>query len=218
MKARHVARAFAAYRGDWPLQRAFFERHGFQVVREMINYVMDFAEMPTPSARVSQLIRRLTVDDLPAVLAMAPSALRVKTVAELEDHLFHNPYFSSEGLFAHCGRGSGPPLAVSVAIGNAAYAHPKQVDAAMPCFRLGAFGTEGLTTKRIKGMFSFLSVPDHNAVPFALDLLGFAAIRLDEAGIGAFAAQAPSDAAHLVRFYNQYFRRQGGFPIFERAL
>ena len=32
------------------------------------------------------------------------------------------------------------------------------------------------------------------------------------------AAQVPSDVPPLLRFYKQYFRRQGSFPIYERPL
>jgi hypothetical protein len=218
MKAHDLPRAWTAYRADWPVQRDFFLGHGFQLVREIINYIMDFAEMPTPSARIIKQMRPLTVADVPAVLAMAPNFLRVKTAAQLEEYLFHNPYFLGDALFAHRGKPGEPPLAVGLAIGNPAYAHPKQIDPAMPCFRLGAFGTEGLTTKRIRGMFSFLCAPDQTVAPLALDLLGYAAIKMDESDINCFAAQAPSDVPHLMRFYNQYFRRQGSFPIFERSL
>jgi hypothetical protein len=218
MKARNLPRAWAAYRADWPAQRDFFLGHGFQPVREMINYVMDFAEMPTPSGRVIRQMRPLTAADVPAVLAMGANILRVQTTAQLQDYLFRNPYFPADALFVHRGKAGEPPLAVGLAIGNPTYAHPKQVDSAMPCFRLGAFGTEGLTTKRIKGMFSFLCAPDQVAAPLALDLLGYAAIKMEETDVSSFAAQAPSDAPHLMRFYNQYFRRQGSFPIFERSL
>jgi hypothetical protein len=31
-------------------------------------------------------------------------------------------------------------------------------------------------------------------------------------------AQVPSDAVQLIRFYKQYFRRQGSFPLYEREL
>jgi hypothetical protein len=218
LKARNVPRAFAAYRTDWAPQRDFFLKHGFQAVREMINYVMDFAEMPTPSARVSNQITRLTPADVPAVLAMAPNVLRVRTAAQLEEYLFRNPYFPPDAVFGHRGKTSGPLMAVAVIISDAAYAHPKQVDSAMPCFRLGAFGTEGFTTKRIKGLFSFLAAADQNAGQLALDLLNFAAMRLDNTDIDTFAAQVPSDATQLARFYKQYFRRQGSFPVFERVL
>src|SRR5207302_1892542 len=51
MRQRGMRRAFAAYRGDWPVQREFFLKHGFTQTREMINYVLDIVEMPTPAAR-----------------------------------------------------------------------------------------------------------------------------------------------------------------------
>jgi hypothetical protein len=218
LKARNINRAFAAYRTEWTGPRDFFLRHGFKVAREMINYVMDFAEMPTPSARPSNQITPLTVADVPAVLAMAPGVLQLKTVAELEEFLFRNPYFPPEAALAHRGRALGPPLAVGLVIAESSYANPKQVDSAMPCFRLGAFGTEGFTTKRIKGMFSFLAGADQNAAPLALDLMNYAAICLEDTDVETFAAQVPSDAIALARFYKQYFRRQGSFPVFERDL
>jgi hypothetical protein len=218
LRGRNVATAFAAYRSEWTLQRDFFLQHGFQAAREVINYVMDFAEMPTPSARPSNQITQLTIADVPAVLAMGAGVLRLNTVAELEAYLFRNPWFTADALLAHRGRTAGPPMAVGLVISNQAYAHPRQVDSAMPCYRLGAFGTEGLTTKRIKGLFSFLAASDQNAGPLALDLLNYAAIRLDDTDIETFAAQVPSDVAPLARFYKQYFRRQGGFPVFERPL
>jgi hypothetical protein len=88
----------------------------------------------------------------------------------------------------------------------------------MPCFRLGAFGTEGMTTKRINGLFSFLAADGRDTQPFALDLLGYAAYKLQDTDVETFAAQVPSDAGHLLRFYKQYFQRQGSFPILERPL
>jgi hypothetical protein len=218
LKARKVPAAFAAYRSEWVPQRDFFLRHGFRAAREMINYVLDFAEMPTPSARPSNQITPLTVEDVPAVLAMGADVLRVKTATDLEAYLFRNPWFPPAALFAHRGQASGPPLAVGLVVSDAAYAHPKQVDAAMPCFRLGAFGTEGMTTKRIKGLFSFLAAADQNAGPLALDLLNYATMLLDATDIETFAAQVPSDATPLALFYKQYFRRQGSFPVFELAL
>src|SRR5262249_49651695 len=98
------------------------------------------------------------------------------------------------------------------------YADPRQVDPNMPCFRLGAFGTEGMTTKRINGMFSFLARADQNLNPPALDLVGHAAFRLSKSDVGAFAAQVPSDPPHLVRFYQGHFQREGSFPIFAKEV
>ena len=95
---------------------------------------------------------------------------------------------------------------------------PGQTDACMPCFRLGAFGTEGLTTKRINGVFSLLAADNRDIHPLGLDLMGYAAYLLRETEVETVAAQVPSDAPHLLRFYTRYFRRQGSFPILERDL
>jgi hypothetical protein len=88
----------------------------------------------------------------------------------------------------------------------------------MPCFRLGAFGTEGMQWKRINGLFSFLAAPGKDVNPLGLELLSHAIPRLYETELETLAAQVPSDAPHLLRFYEQLFRKQGSFPVFEQAL
>jgi hypothetical protein len=98
------------------------------------------------------------------------------------------------------------------------YANPHQVDAGMPCFRLGAFGTEEMTHKRINGMFSFLAADTRDVSAFGLDLMAHASNLVHDVDVETFAAQVPSDAPHLVRFYKSLFRRQGAFPVFEREL
>jgi hypothetical protein len=76
-----------------------------------------------------------------------------------------------------------------------------------------------MQTKRIKGLFSFLSGKQHNVNALGLDLLGYAASRLrDEADILTLAAQVPSDVPHLLSFYDRHFQRQGSFPVLERDL
>ena len=49
-------------------------------------------------------------------------------------------------------------------------------------------------------------------------LLAEASRRLESAGRAHAAAQAPSDRADLIAFYDKHFRRQGSFPILERRL
>jgi hypothetical protein len=218
MKERGLTRAFAAYRSDWTEQQQFFRNNGFQLRREMVNYVLDLVEMPTPMARPSSSVGPATPDDVPAILEMGGNILQLQERAALEQYLFHNPYFSADSVFVLRSRQGGPALATGILIANPAYANPRQVDAAMPCFRLGAFGTEAMTTKRINGLFSFVTADARQAQPFALDLLGYAAFKLQDTDVETFAAQAPSDAAYLLRFYKQYFQRQGSFPILERTL
>jgi hypothetical protein len=219
MRTRGFRKAFAAYRGDWPTILDFFRGHSFQQTREMVNFVADVVDMPTPPARPSSAITPLKREDVPAVFALASKALRVTSAADLESHLFNNPYFKPESAFVLRGRTDRKPVAAGILVLNPAYADPKQIDACMPCFRLGAFGTEGMQTKRINGLFSFLARADNNVSPLGLDLMGHAAYRLQRIpDVGTFAGQVPSDVPHLLRFYERHFRRQGSFPILEREL
>lgn len=218
MRSRGIRRVFAAYRGDWPVQRDFFLGHGFQQTREMINFMLDLVDMPTPAARPAAAISPLTPADVPEVLRLGADVLRLTDAAALEEYLFRNPYFPPEALFALRSKADEHVLAVGVLIVNPSYANPKDVDAAMPCFRLGAFGTEGMTTKRMNGMFSFLAANTNELTVCALDMLGYATQRLEETDVETFAAQVPSDVPHLLRFYRSAFRRQGSFPIYEREL
>jgi hypothetical protein len=59
MKQKGIPSAFAAYRTDWPMQKDFFLAHGFAQTREMINYYLDLAEMPTPAARPANSMSEL---------------------------------------------------------------------------------------------------------------------------------------------------------------
>jgi hypothetical protein len=110
------------------------------------------------------------------------------------------------------------PIAVGRLVENDGFADPAKVDASQPCFRLGAFGTEGLAYKRINGLFSVVMPADSNSTSGALDLLAHAAAKFDSGGIHSLAAQAPSDVPHLIAFYESHFVRQGSFPVFERSL
>jgi hypothetical protein len=218
MRQRGLRKAWAAYRSDWPAQRDFFLARGFAQVREMLNYVLNLVDMPTPAARASSSISALGRGDLATVVQLGASVLRVSSVPELEKCLFHNPYFPPESLFCLRSRSGGQPVAVGILVHRSEYANPHQLDSAMPCFRLGAFGTENLTHKRINGLFSFLAADNRDLSAHGLDLLGYASTLVHDVDVETFAAQVPSDAPHLVRFYKSLFRRQGGFPIFEREL
>ncbi len=219
MRSRGMTRAFAAYRDDWTAVNDFFLNHGFAKVRALVNYVIDLVDMPTPPARPSSSITGMHKDDVPAILAMAGAVVGTKTAAELEKYLFHNPYFLPEAVFLLRSRADNAPLAVGILVVNPKYADPKAVDANMPCYRLGAFGSEGMSTKRINGLFSFLVQSDQNTTALGLDLLGHAAYQLREADdIETLAAQVPSDAEKLADFYQRHFRRQGSFPVLEREL
>lgn len=210
--------AFAAYRKDWPAITGFFEKQGFRLAREMVNFVMKFENMPTPSARLGSSVTPAKIEDLPVILELGKGVIRCRDVAGLRAAIWDNPWFGNDSLFVKR-NADGTPAAAGIFIVNNQYADPLAVDASMPCFRLGAFGTEGMTHKRIRGLFSFVTGPDRNVFTTGMDLLGHATNRLrDDDDIGCYAAQVPSDAATLFPFYERTFERQGSFPIYERAL
>jgi hypothetical protein len=217
MKERGLKTAWTAYRADWTDVAQFFTDKGFEQKREVLNFILDLVDMPTVAMRPTPGITPLTPEDLPTLKAKAGDLLRVP-LEELETSLFRNTWFTPESLFCVRNRIGGKPAAVGILIRNSAYANPAQVDSAMPCFRLGAFGSEGLTTKRINGLFSFLVTAPGETSSMGVELLNHAARLMQEVNGESIAAQVPSDVPHLVRFYRQFFRPQGSFPIFERAL
>lgn len=219
LKSRGLSRVFAAYRADWAPVADFFVVHGFKVAREMINYYIDFQDMPTPSLVQSAAITPIEPGDLQTVLELGAGVLQAKTVAELHQVLLKNPYFPPEATRVLRSRVDRRVLAAATLVGDPTYADPRVIDPMAPCFRLGAFGTEGMTHKRVNGVFSLLAKPDRSLSGFGLELLGDAAGRVHEGdGLEGFAAQVPSDAPELALFYHRVFRKQGSFPIHERAL
>jgi hypothetical protein len=218
MRERGLRQAFAAYRADWTVQQVFFLAQGFQPAREMVNFCLDLVDMPTPAARQTFPVAPAQSQDVPAIMRLAPRTLRVTAAADLERHLLHNTYFPPDAVFVLRDRSGVDLLGAGILITNPAYADPKQVDPAMPCFRLGAFGTEGMQTKRIKGLFSFVAREGNDLNPVGLYLLAHAAFLLRDLDIGTLGAQVPSDVPHLLRFYQHHFRRQGSFPVLERTL
>ena len=218
MRERGMKKAFAAYRGDWTAQRDFFLGHGFQQAREMVNYWLDPVDTPTPALRRSFPITAAREGDVPAIFGLARPAFRVSTAAELAHHLFRNPYFPPEAVFVARDKTGSTILGAGVLVSAPGFADVRQLDAGMPCFRLGAFGTEGMQTKRINGLFSVVAKEGNEFNQLATDLLSHAATRRETTDVPAFAAQVASDVPHLLRFYQHYFRRQGSFPVYERAL
>jgi hypothetical protein len=218
MKERKLRTAFAAYRADWVAQKEFFLAHDFRLAREMINFVVDQVELPTRTGKLSNPLSPMRREDVPAVFQLAPTAFRLSSAAELERHLFDNPHFPPASVYVLRSRANDVPLAAGVLIENAHFADPKQIDPAMPCFRLGAFGTEGMQSKRVNGLFSFVCSSERDANPLALDLMHHATVRLEQTTVESLAAQVASDAPHLLGFYQRFFRRQASFPVFERAL
>src|SRR5206468_3242221 len=104
MQDRGIRTAFTAYRGDWKAQLEFFLARGFHRSREMFNFVVDLAEMPTPSVRRNGALTPFVPGDLPALAGLSPGALRTTAIPDLERHFFHNPYFPPEAMRRETGR------------------------------------------------------------------------------------------------------------------
>jgi hypothetical protein len=122
-------------------------------------------------------------------------------------------------VFALRSRTDDSPIGVAVLITEPTFANPKAVDANMPCYRLGAFGSEGMQVKRLNGMFSFLARTESNVHAVGMELLGQAAYRLRENDdLDCLAAQVATDVPNLLTFYQRNFRFQGKFPVFEKEI
>ncbi len=215
-RERGLTRVFAAYRRDWEPVLQFLTDRGFAVAREVVNYWADPVDLPTLVNRSKLPIDRLRRADVPAVAAMGQGLLRVPK-DDLESYFFANPYFPVEALLVLRAPDE-TPMAVGIGLANWTYADVKKVDPLAPCFRLGAFGTEGLNTKRVNGLFSFMVAKPENALTAGLALLSEASQEMTEGTVTALAAQCPSDVPHLATFYTRYFKEHGRFPMLEKAL
>jgi hypothetical protein len=218
LKSRGVRRAYAAYHKDWSAPAEFFTAHGMPKVRDMVNFYQELTDMPTMVTRPSSPISAFEPGDLPHLYAMGPELWHGMAQPDLWRSLLENPYFPPESVFVIRARADRRPLAVALLIENPAYADPKKLDSSQPCFRLGAFGGEWGQPKRVNGLFSFAAAKDRSAFAFALDLMSHAASKLDGTSANGVAAQVPSDVPHLLMFYQSHFRRQGSFPVYEKAL
>src|SRR5207248_9836742 len=165
-----VGEGLAASRGGWAVQWDFFMAHGFSRARDIVNFTIDLADMPTPAAIATSNFAAVTPADVPAILALAPMALRSRTAEEFERHLLRNAYFGPESVYVLRNRAS-EAVAAGVLIHKDDYANPRLIDAGMPCFRLGAFGTEGMSVKRVDGLFSFLTRAGADTNALALTLM-----------------------------------------------
>jgi GNAT superfamily N-acetyltransferase len=213
---RGMTRIFSTYRADWTTPNSFFEKNGFAKLREMVNFVQSVVDLPTMVVRRGLNVSPLRPSEIPLAVALAPGVVRLP-VEKLEQEWFYNPYYPPESLFA-LRRADNSIQGLAIFINNSAYANPLQIDVQAPCFRLGAFGTEGMSTKRVNGLFSVLIGEGGDGLTVGLDLLSYLIGKLQNETIDTLAAQAPSDAAQLLGFYQRFFRKQGAFPIYERVL
>ena len=129
-------------------------RQGFAVAREIINYWADPVDLPTLVNRSKLPINRLQrrTSRRSRRWGRGSSACRPRS---WRAYFFANPYFPAEAFLVRVAP-DGTPMAVGIGLESPTYADVKKIDPLAPCFRLGAFGTEGLNTKRVNGLFSYL--------------------------------------------------------------
>ena len=214
MSSRRYAEAWATYRADWSPVLEYFQEHGFARAREMINYVAKLDRLPDRPLPSGRIITPLERQDLSRLPDLEPGLFADCDAKCLDLFLWENPYFSADGLFALRDDGDGTLLGAALIIANAAYADPSKLDASMPCFRLGAFGTESQRHKRVNGLFAAVFA-DETAGEL---LLSEAARHLGRLGLTHIAAQAPSNVPSQCAFFDSFFDRQGEFPILVRPL
>jgi hypothetical protein len=217
MKRRRIAAAWAAYRADWSPVLDFLRACSFSQKRSMINYVAETSRLRTderlPSNRV---IRHLDKNELPRLIELTPALFTGLDTQTLERFFWENPYYEfPKSLLVLKDAVSGEIRGASLLVVDDRFADPTKIDSSMPCFRLGAFGTEGERHKRVNGLFSCVFLDENDG-----DLLLKAALAADSgrSHLTHLAAQAPSDSPTLCAWYDRYFERQGSFPIMSREL
>jgi hypothetical protein len=218
MKDRGIPAAWAAYRADWTPILEFLRGHGFLEKRQMINYVAEVAQLlpdtVLPPDRVVEPLSREEIRDL--------HALALEVVPEDDPGVFDR-FYSENSYYDFSGRivalkeagGTRKLLGIALLVIADQFADPTQINAAMPCFRFGTFGTERERHKRVNGLFSTVFT---DAIDGELLLGWLVRTQARPAGLTHIAAQAPSDAPAVCALYDRFFQRQGAFPILSRRL
>lgn len=212
---RKVRRAIATCRADWVDQIEFFEDHEFDHMRDMVNFTQSIGDLPTMFQRPGLDVGMLRRDDIDAIGRIVPGLLQLKG-SELANYFFGNGGFPADAFYVL--RKDGAIRGVGLLIDDASFAKVENLDAHAPVFRLGAFGTESLPSKRVNGLFSFLAAPGKEANLIGQDLLWYGTSRMESNTFETLAAQVPSDAPHLLNFYQRYFREQARFPVLELTI
>jgi L-amino acid N-acyltransferase YncA len=214
LKQRGCRTAWATYRADWRPILDFFAQAGFRHERDMINYAGPRQRLPETLPSEAEAIAPLHANDVPLLQVLGGPLFQDLKMQDLVAFYLRNPYFQPESLFTIKRSGDGRVLGFGVAIVNAQYADPARLDAAMPCFRLGAVGTETERHKRVNGLVSCL----FDSERIGELALAEASRRFAQAGITTVAAQAASDQPMTCALYDRYLQRQGTFPILVKVL
>jgi hypothetical protein len=217
MSRRGLPEAWATYRADWSPVLEFLHRHNFNRIRSMINYVAETSRfLALDRLPPTRLLTKLDRAALPHLAKLMPPNFGKFDAPTLGEFFWENPFYSfPTHLLALKDAESGDIRGVSLMVLDDRFADPTKIDSSMPCFRLGAFGTERQRHKRVNGLYSCLFEDELDA-----DLLLAASLTAisGKSNVNHLAAQAPSDAPALCAWYDRHFERQGSFPILARKL
>jgi hypothetical protein len=222
LQHRGHTEAWAAYRADWLPVLDFFQQQAFAQVRQIVNYVAEVKRLPQRPVPPEYVLSPVAPTEVVTPLESGAldwvnprhkelcASLCVDTILRPDLDLPHGV----PSLYTVKSRQDRSVLGFGLVIVHAQYADPTKLDAAMPCFRLGALGTLNERHKRVNGMISVAFTSDD----VGDTLLAEAARRLEAAGLTHAAAQVASDQAEALAFHDRYFQRQGAFPILLRRL
>jgi hypothetical protein len=217
MGNRGFTEAWAAYRADWVPVLDFLSEHGFRETRSMINFVANVSCLDLSDHLPGDaVIQPLQHDELPQLIALEPRLFAGSSAEVLERFFWDNPFYRfRRSLWALRDGNAGAIRGACTLVVDDSFADPTKIDPAMPCFRLGAFGTERERHKRVNGLFSCVFADGADG-----DVLLSSALRSSPTGarLTHVAAQAPSDAEALCDWLGRRFQRQGAFPIMARRL
>lgn len=214
LRQHNAQAAWAAYRADWRTIGDRLQLYGFSHVRSMVNYVAEVSRLPHAPLPGDLEAGPLEQHEAAEALRMAGNVLPGDPVADPARFFWESSALSPDGLLAVRERGTHRLLGAAVVVIHSGYADPTQINAAMPCFRLGTWGTETQRHKRVNGLVSCV----FEGAETGERLLAEAARRIAKAGLTHAAAQAASDQEKTLRLYDKYMDRQGSFPILARAL
>jgi hypothetical protein len=217
MRRRGLTEAWATYRADWAPVLEFLLGHNFTQIRSMINYVAETSRLPAlDRLPPTRLLTKLERAALPHLAKLMPASFGKFDVSTLGQFFWENPFYSfPDHLLALKDAESGEIRAISLMVLDDRFADPTKIDSSMPCFRLGALGTERQRHKRVNGLYSCLFMDELDADRlFAASLAAISG----NSTVNHLAAQAPSDAPALCAWYDRHFDRQGSFPILSRVL
>ena len=215
MAERKSSRAYATCRSDWPEQIEFFEDHGFDRVRDMVNFTQSIADLPTMFQRPGLDVEILRASEIDAVDALAPRLLRLHGPA-LVDYFFHNRGFPVDATYVL--RKDGVVRGVGMLIDDAAFAKVDTLDAHAADIPVRRLCDRRAARQTRQWAVQFRCGTGKGALLIGQDLLWYGTSRLETNTFDMLAAQAPAMRRTCSVFMNGISGNRGAFRCLKRAV